>query len=161
MQWSGMTSALAEVARQSDAAARRAREALVLAVRQAAAEGMTQAQIAAEIGRSQPEVSRLLHFHGTTPLARRQRASRTQIVRLIAGAGGTDVRVFGSVARGDDSEVSDVDLLFAMRRPLSLIELGHLEGQITELVQVSVDLVPESSLRPDARDRVLAEAVAL
>lgn len=156
-----MTSSLAEVARTSDAAARRAREALVLAVRHAAAEGMTQAQIAAEIGRSQPEVSRLLHFHGTTRLARRLRASRSEIVRLIADAGGSEVRVFGSVARGEDGEVSDVDLLFAMRRPMSLLDLGHLEERIAELVQVSVDLVPESSLRPDARARVLAEAVAL
>ena len=161
MLWSGMTSTLAEVARQSDAAARRAREALVLAVRQAAAEGITQAQIAAEIGRSQPEVSRLLHFHGMTPLARRLRASRTEIVRLIADAGGTDVRVFGSVARGDDSEVSDVDLLFAMRRPMSLLDLGHLEERIAQLLQVSVDLVPESSLRPAVREQVLTEAVAL
>jgi uncharacterized protein len=160
MLWSGMTSTLAEVARQSDAAARRAREALVLAVRQAAAEGMTQAQIAAEIGRSQPEVSRLLHFHGMTPLARRLRASRAEIVRLIADAGGTDVRVFGSVARGDDSEVSDVDLLFAMRRPMSLLDLGELEERIAEVVKVSVDLVPESSWRPALRERVLDEAVA-
>jgi predicted nucleotidyltransferase len=96
-----------------------------------------------------------------TPLARRLRASRTEIVRLIADAGGTDVRVFVSVARGDDSEVSDVDLLFAMRRPMSLLDLGHLQERIAQLVQASVDLVPESSLRPAAREQALTEAVAL
>ena len=69
--------------------------------------------------------------------------------------------VFGSVARGEDDERSDVDLLFVMGGPLSLMELSRLEGQVSSLVGVSVDLVPESSLRPALRDRVLAEAVAL
>jgi predicted nucleotidyltransferase len=156
-----MVSTLAEVARESDAAVRQARDALVRAVRDAAAAGMTQAQIAEEIGRSQPEVSRLLRFHGTTALARRLRAARPEVLRLISDAGGELVRVFGSVARGDDDEGSDVDLLFVMRRPLSLMELGRLEDEVAAAVGVAVDLVPESSLRPPLRDRALAEAVPL
>jgi predicted nucleotidyltransferase len=156
-----MVSTLAEVARESDAAVRQAREVLVRAVRDAAAAGMTQGQIAEQIGRSQPEVSRLLRFHGTTPLARRLRAARPQILRLVDDAGGEQVRVFGSVARGDDVEGSDVDLLFVMRRPLSLMELGRLADEVVAAVGVSVDLVPESSLSPALRDRALAEAVPL
>jgi predicted nucleotidyltransferase len=152
---------LAEVARESDAAVRRARDELVRAVRAAAAEGMTQAQIADEIGRSQPEVSRLLHFHGTTPLARRLRRARSEVLRLIAGEGGRDVRVFGSVARGEDDEGSDIDLLFDMATPLSLLELGRLERRVASAVGASVDLVPEGSLRPEIRRVVLGEAVAL
>lgn len=130
-------------------------------MREAAAAGMTQAQIAAEIGRSQPEVSRLLRFHGTTPVARRLRAARAEVTRLVGEAGGDQVRVFGSVARGDDVEGSDVDLLFVMRRPLSLMELGRLEELVSAAVGVPVDLVPESSLRPALRERALAEAVPL
>ena len=156
-----MDASLAEVARESDAAVRHARGELVRAVREAAASGMSQAQIAAEIGRSQPEVSRLLHFHGTTPLARRLRAARAEILRAISEAGGRDVRVFGSVARGEDDEGSDVDLLFVMGRPLSLMELGRLEEQVSAAVRVSVDLVPEGSLRPALREQAMAEAVAL
>ena len=156
-----MVSTLAKVARESDAAVRHARDALVRAVRDAAASGMTQAQIAEQIGRSQPEVSRLLRFHGTTPLARRLRTARPQILRLLHDAGGEQVRVFGSVARGDDVEGSDVDLLFVMRRPLSLMELGRLEDEVAAAVGVAVDLVPESSLRPALRGRALAEAVPL
>jgi predicted nucleotidyltransferase len=152
---------LAEVARTSDAATRHARNELVRAVREAAAGGMTQAQIAAEIGRSQPEVSRLLRFHGTTPLARRLRASRAEVLGAVAKAGGRDVRVFGSVARGEDDGGSDVDLLFVMGRPLSLMELGRLEDEVSAAVGVPVDLVPESSLRPALRDRALVEAVPL
>ncbi len=156
-----MEASLAEVARESDAAVRHARGELVRAVREAAASGMSQVQIAAEIGRSQPEVSRLLRFHGTTPLARRLRAARAEILRAIAEAGGRDVRVFGSVARGEDDEGSDVDLLFVMGRPLSLMELGRLEEQVSAAVGVSVDLVPEGSLRPALREQALADAVAL
>lgn len=156
-----METRLAEVAQRSDAAVRRARNELVRAVREASLSGMSQAQIAQEIGRSQPEVSRLLRFHGTTPLARRLRAARGEVLRLVSEAGGSQVRVFGSVARGEDDEDSDVDLLFAMGRPLSLMELGRLEEQVSAAVGMSVDLVPESSLRPALREQALAEAVAL
>jgi predicted nucleotidyltransferase len=133
----------------------------VHAVRQAAAEGMTQAEIARQIGRSQPEVSRLLRFHGTTPLARRLRENAGEIRRLIAEAGGSRPRVFGSVATGQDGDSSDVDLVFTMGTPLSLMELATLEHRIGDLVGVSVDLVPESAIRPDLRGRILAEAVTL
>ncbi len=109
----------------------------------------------------QPEVSRLLRFHGTTPLARRLRAARPEVLRLVHDAGGEQVRVFGSVARVDDVEGSDVDLLFVMRRPLSLMELGRLEEEVAAAVGVAVDLVPESSLRPALRVRALAESVPL
>lgn len=76
-------------------------------------------------------------------------------------AGGEQVRVFGSVARGDDGEGSDVDLLFGVRRPLSLMELGRLEDELSAVVGVPVDLVPEGSLRTALRDRALDEAVPL
>lgn len=156
-----MTVQLAEVARRTDHTVAHARADLVRAVRQAAAEGMTQAQIAAAIGRSQPEVSRLLHFHGTTPLARVLRRHAGEIRKIVTAAGGSDVRVFGSVATGADHPGSDVDLLFTMGRPLSLIQLGRLENEISTMLGVPVDLVPESALRPEFRDRVLSEAVAL
>lgn len=134
---------------------------LVAAVREAAAAGMTQTQIAREIGRSQPEVSRLLHFHGTSPLARRLRKHKHEIHRILTEAGGDDVRVFGSVATGRERPDSDIDLLFCATTPLSLMDLGRLEAQIAALVGVDVDLVPDGSLAPAIRDRVLAEAVPL
>ena len=83
-----MSSALAETARHADDLIAQGRAALVRAVRLAAAAGKTQTQIAAEIGRSQPEVSRLLHFHGTTPRGRRLRKHAAEIRRLVAGVGG-------------------------------------------------------------------------
>lgn len=156
-----MTESLAEIARRCDGAVQRARAELVQAVRSAAASGMTQAQIAAEIGRSQPEVSRLLHFCGTSPLGRRLRKNASAIQQLVAEAGGGNVRVFGSVVTGRDRVDSDIDLLFTPSEPLSLMRLGRLEQDISHLVGVKVDMVPDSALKANLRDRVLAEAVAL
>lgn len=122
---------------------------------------MTQTEIARRIGRSQPEVSRLLRFHGTSPLARNLRQNAGQIRHLIAEAGGTRVRVFGSVATAQDRPDSDVDLLFVMKQPLSLMQLGRLEQRLADLLGAKVDLVPESALRPDLIKRVTSEAVEL
>lgn len=116
-----MVCSLAEVAREADHRIAQARMELVRAVREAAAAGRTQRQIAAEIRRSQPEVSRLLRFDGTSPLGRRVRKHAAEVKRLIAEACGSDVRVFGSVAAGEDGADSDIDLVFTMGRPLSLV----------------------------------------
>jgi predicted nucleotidyltransferase len=122
---------------------------------------MTQSQIAREIGRSQPEVNRLLRFRGSTPLAKTLRHHSEEVRNLIAAAGGRDVRVFGSTAVGDDGPDSDVDLLFDMRQPLSLMQLSSVEQQLSKLLNAKVDLVPESSLRTDLRDNIIASAVPL
>ncbi len=152
---------LAEVARRTDEVTIRARAELVRAVRDAAAAGMTQAEIATLIGRSQPEVSRLLRFHGTSPLARKLRTHAAEVRRIVADAGGSRVRVFGSVATGRDHAESDIDLLFSMGRPLGLMELAKLEQRLAEVIGVPVDLIPENAIQPALRQRVLNEAVAL
>ncbi|CAN5398815.1 hypothetical protein BH23ACT6_BH23ACT6_04470 [soil metagenome] len=152
---------LAHVARRSDAAVARARGVLVAAVRQAAASGMSQRDIADQIGRSQPEISRLLRFHGTSPLARRLRAARAQVLALVGETGGTNVCVFGSVATGTDGPDCDVDLLFTMGHPLSLMELYDLEERVSSAVGAKVDLVPDTALHPALGERVLAEQVTL
>jgi len=149
------------MARHTDEVIVQARQELVRAVRQAAAQGMTQSQIAAQIGRSQPEVSRLLHFHGSSLLARRLRRCTSHLRQLVAESGGSNLRVFGSVATGQDGDNSDIDLLFTMSRPLSLMQLEALQRQVSQLIGVRVDLYPDNTLRPEFRERVLAEAVAL
>ena len=138
-----------------------ARAELVRAVREASRQGLTQAQIAQLMGRSQPEVSRLLRFHGRGPLAPRLRQHAREVRELIDHAGGSNVRVFGSVATGTEHAGSDIDLLFDMDTAMSLTELGVLERRLSELLGTHVDLIPASALRPDLRERVLAEVVAL
>ncbi|MEO6998608.1 MAG: nucleotidyltransferase domain-containing protein [Terracoccus sp.] len=143
-----MATELAEVARRADEATVPARSELVNAVRIAASEGMTQTQIAQQIGRSQPEVSRLPRFHETSPLALRLRADAGRVRKLVAEAGGSRVRVFGSVATGQDRPDSDVDLLFTMSEPLSLMELGRLEQRLGDVIGARVDLVPRRRAPP-------------
>lgn len=152
---------LAVVAERCDAAVDAARAELVAAVRRAYAQGMTQAEIAAQVGRSQPEVNRLLRFHGSTPRARALRDHSARVRAAIRQAGGDKVRVFGSTADGTDRPDSDVDLLFDMRKPLSLMQLSTLESELSRLIGARVDLVPESSIRPDLRERILQQAVPL
>ncbi|MDQ6895469.1 MAG: nucleotidyltransferase domain-containing protein [Actinomycetota bacterium] len=152
---------MVEITRRTDEVSSRARAELVGAVRRAASAGMTQRQIAEQIGRSQPEVSRLVRFHGTSPLALRLRRRAGQVRQLVAEAGGGHVRVFGSLATGRDGPDSDVDLLFAMGEPLSLMELGRLEQRLVALIGAPVDLVPEAAIRAGLRERVLAEAIVL
>lgn len=156
-----MESSLAEVARRTDQVSAAARAELVRSVRDASAAGMTQVEIARTIGRSQPEVSRMLHFHGSSPLGRQLRLHARAVRKAVKEAGGAQVRVFGSLATGKDHVGSDIDLVFCMDEPLSLMQLGRLERKIAAIVGADVDLVPESSLKPEVRDRILSEAIAL
>ena len=89
------------------------------------------------------------------------RDRRDQILRLADRYRTSDVRVFGSVARGDNSEASDVDLLVKANPGCSLFDLGGLLEDLQDLLGSRVDLVIEDGLKPRLRDRVLREAVPL
>jgi predicted nucleotidyltransferase len=106
-------------------------------------------------------VSRLIHFHGRTPLGLALRRHASDVREAIAAVGGSDIRVFGSVANGTDTDESDVDLLFVTSTPMSLMSLSRLERRLATLIGAHVDLIPEEALRPDLRSRVLSEAVPL
>jgi uncharacterized protein len=86
---------------------------------------------------------------------------RENITRIAAAHGARNVRVFGSVRRGEPSDSSDLDLLVDMSEGRSLLDLVALGADLEEALGVAVDVVTEKSLSPYLRDRVLAEAVAL
>lgn len=86
---------------------------------------------------------------------------RDQIVVVAARRGATNLRVFGSVARGEAKPSSDLDLLVDLEPGRSLVDLGGLLMDIADLLGVEVDVVTEASLKPRVRARVLAEAVRL
>ncbi|MBN2176241.1 MAG: nucleotidyltransferase domain-containing protein [Demequinaceae bacterium] len=138
-----------------------ARRTLVGAIRKGAAAGMTQREIAAAVGRSQPEVARLLRFHATTPRGRKLVKHRREVLSLAADHGFRNVRVFGSVARGEDGPNSDIDLLATFPDKMSLFAIGQVQVELGRLLEEKVDLAPEDSLRRPARDEILAEAVPL
>lgn len=83
------------------------------------------------------------------------------VARLCAENDIAVLRVFGSVARGEDSEGSDVDLLAEFTTPKSLLDLVGIEQEFEEHLGRKVDLLTPASLSPYVRDRVLREARVL
>jgi predicted nucleotidyltransferase len=138
-----------------------ARRTLVEAIRKGASAGMTQREIAAAVGRSQPEVARLLRFHATTPRGRKLVKYRREVLDLAAEHGFRNIRVFGSVARGEDGPDSDIDLLATFPEGLSLFDIGRVEVDLGRLLEEKVDLVPDDGLRRHVESEILAEAVSL
>jgi hypothetical protein len=86
---------------------------------------------------------------------------REDINRIAAAHGARNVRVFGSVRRGEANNSSDLDLLVEMSEGRSLFDLVALGDELEEALGVEVDVVTEGSLSPYLRDRILSEAVAL
>src|SRR6266699_1692540 len=88
-------------------------------------------------------------------------AKREDILHTATKYGAYNVRVFGSVARGEADSESDVDLLVDMEPGRSLFDLGGLLMDLQDLLGCNVDVVTEDGLRDRIRKRVLKEAVAL
>ncbi len=86
---------------------------------------------------------------------------RDEIIAIAAKHRAGNVRVFGSVARGDADEDSDVDFLVVLHPETSLMDHAALLVELEELLGRKVDVVPERCLRPRARARILKEAVPL
>ena len=87
------------------------------------------------------------------------RAKREEILKIAAKHGAGNVRVFGSVARGDAGPDSDIDLLVDMEPGRSLLDLGGLQADWERLLGCPVDVVTVKGLRERIRARVLEEAV--
>ena len=86
---------------------------------------------------------------------------RVDILRLADRHGASEVRVFGSVARGDAGPDSDVDLLVKMAPERSLLDHVALWQDLEDLLGRKVDLVSEKALHRLIRDQILKEAVPL
>ncbi|MEA2603202.1 MAG: uncharacterized protein QOF89_4194 [Acidobacteriota bacterium] len=89
------------------------------------------------------------------------RNRRDEILRVAAQHGARHIRVFGSVARGDADERSDVDFLVDLETGRSLLDLGGLLMDLQTLLGRPVDVVTEKGLKSRIRNRVLGEAVPL
>lgn len=87
------------------------------------------------------------------------RGKREEILRAAAKRGAYNVRVFGSVARGEAGPESDVDFLVQMEAGRSLLDMGGLLMDLQDLLGRKVDIADQDGLYPYIRDRVLAEAV--
>jgi predicted nucleotidyltransferase len=87
--------------------------------------------------------------------------NRKAIQHLAKQYGAIDIRVFGSVARGDDTPQSDIDFLVDMEPGRSLLDMGGLLMELETLLGCKVDIVTEKSLHWYIRESILSEAVAL
>lgn len=86
---------------------------------------------------------------------------RDEILNIAARNGAVNVRVFGSVARGDFHAGSDIDFLVNLQAGRSLLDLARMLREIQSLLNYPVDIVTEAGLRPRIKQQVLKEAQEL
>ena len=148
----------------------------------AAHAGVTQSVISAyESGQRQPSIpalARLIDAAGfelalglrrqparlrrlTGPVGRRVRRHRQDLIAAAAAHGIQNLRVFGSVARGEDRPDSDVDLLADLPPGLSPFGLGRAEADLEAILGARVELIPAADLKPGVRERAERDLVEL
>jgi len=89
------------------------------------------------------------------------KSKRSEILRLASQHGAHNVRVFGSVARGEAGRMSDVDLLVEMDQGRSLLDLIELSQELEAFLQRKVDILTDEGLSPYLEQRIHAEAIPL
>lgn len=94
-------------------------------------------------------------------LDERLRQKRQEILRVCAKHGARNVRVFGSVARGEADEESDLDLVVEFESGTSLLDHAALWLELQELLGPKVDVVSDRGLKPRVREQVLREAIPI
>jgi len=124
-----------------------------------------------ESGRREPSVAaldRLLSAAGlslsltTEPeTLRRVRSLARELRALLAEHGASNVEVFGSVARGDDREDSDIDLLVDLAPSVGMFDLARMRSEAETLLERDVDIVPRANLKPGFADAISRDAVPL
>lgn len=151
------------------------------------AAGFTQAELAGRAGITQSVISAYEHGRRDPSFATLQRlvaaagyALEASLVRAEPGSllaavqasaaelrdalrplGAVDIQVFGSVARGDESSDSDIDLLVELAPDVGAFALLRMQSAAEEILRRPVDIVPSAGLKPDVADRVAREAVPL
>jgi len=89
------------------------------------------------------------------------RNRREEIIAIAGRYGASDIRIFGSVARGDAGEQSDLDLIVRFEPGRSLLDHGGLVMDLRELLGRRVDVIDEEAMKPRFRDHVMKEAIPL
>ncbi|MEK7218683.1 MAG: nucleotidyltransferase family protein [Patescibacteria group bacterium] len=87
--------------------------------------------------------------------------NRGKILALAGKRGGYNVRVFGSVARGEESRTSDIDFLVTFHEGATLFDRGGLLSDLREFLGCDVDVVSDKTVHPLIREEVLRSAVSL
>ncbi|HGJ65855.1 TPA: nucleotidyltransferase [bacterium] len=72
-----------------------------------------------------------------------------------------DIGIFGSYARNEQKDNSDVDILVELDEPVSLLGLVRLENYLSDLLNIKADIIPKNDIRPELRDNILEETIYL
>lgn len=142
----------------------RARLTRTLAVRALVLLGLTQAQAARELGITQPAVSQLIKGAKRVTMLDPGEvlAAAAPVIKDVAETlGFTDVAVFGSLARGQATPQSDIDLLVRPPKDAIISDLEKLRSVLTELLGRDVDVVSYGGLKPKIDDDIKREAILL
>lgn len=86
---------------------------------------------------------------------------RGEILGRANAWGARNVRVFGSLSRGDNKPESDIDFPIDLDPDRTLMDLGGVLTELQQMLQVPVDVTTEKMLRPHIRDRALRDAIPL
>jgi len=86
---------------------------------------------------------------------------RDAIRRIALSHHVTNVRVFGSVVHGDDTESSDLDILVEPTQETTLMDIARIQLELAQLLDVTVDVLTPNALPSSFRAQVLAEARSL
>ncbi len=95
------------------------------------------------------------------PLLEQLRAKRSDIMSIATEHGASNIRVFGSVARGEANEDSDIDLLVDLEPGRSLLDHIGLMQDLEDLLGRSVDVATPSALHERIKDRVMQDVIPL
>ena len=102
-----------------------------------------------------------MSMNGSDSLAKILKTNRGEVLRIAAKHGARNVRVFGSVARGEARLDSDVDFLVEMVTGKSLFDIARMAVDLEDLLHCDVDIVEQRSLHWYIRDHILEEAKPL
>ena len=89
------------------------------------------------------------------------REKRDQILAIARQHGARNVRVFGSLARGEGKRGSDLDVLVELESGRSLLDIIAIKQDLEDLLTTKVDIVTEAAVSPYMRDQVLRQAISL
>lgn len=86
---------------------------------------------------------------------------RDEILRISAAHGANNLRLFGSVSRGEATEKSDIDLLISLDSGRTLLDIIAMKQDLEDLLGCAVDVVTEDAVSPYIREQILKDAVSL
>ncbi|MFT6220039.1 MAG: putative nucleotidyltransferase [Rickettsiales bacterium] len=86
---------------------------------------------------------------------------RDSILQIAEDRNIEDIRIFGSVARGDNDVKSDIDFLVHLNSEADLLDLSGFGLDVEELLKCKIDVVPDNSIHWSIKDKILKEAITL